>query len=362
MRTFGVEEELLLVSVQTGEPVPVAEEMLRETQRSSSPLQRELQQEMIEAVTAPCFTAAQLADEVLQARRAADAAAARHGARALPLATSPTSTTPHPSLRPRYLEMLVRYGSTARSALACGLHVHVGIADAAEGVAVLDRIRVWLPVLLALSANSPFADGVDTGYASHRSQTLAQWPSAGPTDAFGTAAAYAAFEDDLLRTGTLMDAGMLYLDARLSRSYPTIEVRVADVCLRAEDTAVLAALVRALVDTAAEQWRRGEEAPGCSVAVLRLATWRARRSGIDEQLVHPRTGQPADAVHVVDALLAEVLPALEANGDGELVVDGVHRILFRGSGAHWQRRVARHSGIEDVALQLCRELAAGRIR
>ncbi|OOB91456.1 hypothetical protein B0T42_06160 [Rathayibacter sp. VKM Ac-2630] len=353
---------MLLVSPETGQAVPVAEKLLRETQRSSAPLQRELQQEMIEAVTAPCFSAAQLADEVLQARRAADIAAARHGARALPLATSPTSATPHPSLRPRYLEMLVRYGATARSTLACGLHVHVGILDAAEGVAVLDRIRVWLPVLLALSANSPFADGVDTGYASHRSQTLSQWPSAGPSDVFGTADAYAAFEDDLLRTGVLMDAGMLYLDARLSRSYPTIEIRVADVCLRAEDTAVLAALVRALVDTAAEEWRSGREPAPCSVGVLRLATWRARRSGIDEQLVHPATGQPADAVRVVEALLETVRPALAASGDEELVVDGVHRILFRGSGAHWQRRVARRSSVEDVALQLCRDLSAGRLR
>jgi carboxylate-amine ligase len=144
--------------------------------------------------------------------------------------------------------------------------VHVQVADDDEGVAVLDRIRVWLPVLTALSANSPFWLGADSGYASYRSQAWGRWPSAGATELFGDAAAYRRLVGDVLATGTVLDDGMLYFDARLSASWPTVEVRVADVCLRAEDAVTLAGLTRALVETAARDAADGRPAPGCAAS------------------------------------------------------------------------------------------------
>jgi glutamate---cysteine ligase / carboxylate-amine ligase len=149
--------------------------------------------------------------------------------------------------------MAERFGPTAQEVLTCGCHVHVSVESEEEGIAAVDRIRVWLPVILAISANSPFYDGRDTGYASYRSQLWMRWPSAGPTDAFGTPEAYHELVRSMVESGVLLDDGMIYFDARLSQRYPTVEIRVADVCVDLEDTLVIAALCRALVETAAAE-------------------------------------------------------------------------------------------------------------
>src|SRR6202020_59028 len=98
----------------------------------------------------------------------------------------------------------------------------------------------------------------DTGYDSYRRQVWGRWPSSGPTELFGTPEAYHATVDTMLGTGTLIDEGMVYFDVRLSRHYPTVEVRVADVCLRVNDAVLLASLVRALGETGASDWRLGK--------------------------------------------------------------------------------------------------------
>jgi carboxylate-amine ligase len=206
---------------------------------------------------------------------------------------------------------------------------------------------VWLPVLTALTANSPFWLGRDSGYASFRSQAWGRWPSAGPTPVFGSAAAYARLVEQLVGSGTVVDTGMLYFDARLSESFPTVEVRVADVALRVEDAVTHTGLVRALVETAARQWRAGTPAPDVPAELVRVAAWRAGRSGLDEELVHPRSGRPAPAREVVADLLAHVGAALDDAGDGARVRAGVAAVLARGTGAALQRRV--HADTGDLA-------------
>src|SRR6202034_3033909 len=134
------------------------------------------------------------------------------------------------------------FGLTAQEQLTCGCHVHVEISSEEEGVATLARIRPWLPVLLALSANSPFWQGRDSAYASFRYQAWSRWPSAGVTEAFGSAEVYRQTVQQMVSTGALLDSGMVYFDARLSEHYPTLEVRVSDVCLYADDAALIAAL------------------------------------------------------------------------------------------------------------------------
>ena len=184
------------------------------------------------------------------------------------------------------------FGLTAHEQLTCGCHVHVGISSAEEGVAVLDRAGPWLATLLALSANSPFWQGRDSEYASFRYQVWGRWPSSGPAEPFGTARAYRETIEQMVASGTLIDPGMVYFDARLSERYPTIEIRIADVCLRAEDAVLIAALARALVETEARSWREGKPAPQVRTELLRLAAWRASRSGLDDTLLHPVTGKP----------------------------------------------------------------------
>ena len=144
---------------------------------------------------------------------------------------------------------------------------------------------------------------------------------------------------------------MVYFDARLSARYPTVEVRVADVCLRVEDAVLVAVLSRGLVDTAAAQWRAGVAAPTVPAALVRLATWRAGRSGLDDVLLHPADLRPRPAREVVADLVEHLRPALDASGDLALVEAQLADLLDRGTGASRQRLVhARTGRLADVVL------------
>ncbi len=343
-RTFGVEEEFLLVDATTGQPVPAAEACLAKApqrpETSGSPfLALEVQQEQLEAVGPVCSTLQELVAGIREGRRLADEAARSVGARAVAVATSPVPATPTLVPQPRFLNMATRFGLTLREQLTCGFHVHVGITDGEEGVAVLDRIRVWLPVLLALSANSPFWQGADTGYASFRYQAWNRWPTAGPSERFGSEREYHRYVHSLLTTGVLLDEGMVYFDARLSRNHPTVEVRIADVCMEASHAAAIAAIVRALVERAAQEWRAGISAPRLSAGQLSLAAWKASQSGVDDTLLHPLLNTPCPAGEAVQVLLSHIRPALADSGDEEQVTAEVARILTSGTGSRRQREI-----------------------
>ncbi|MEJ3405577.1 glutamate--cysteine ligase [Rathayibacter sp. YIM 133350] len=353
-RSIGVEEELLLVDAETAAPVPVAPRVLRHSSPASAgfTVVAELHREMLELVSSPQRALADAFEGILAAREFADDAARRVGARAAPLATSPLPGTPHPSAGDRYRQMVDRYGALPRRCMTCGLHVHVSIESPAEGVQVLDRIRVWLPVLRALAANSPFHDGVDTGYASYRFSQWSAWPSSGPTDLYGDLAAYERSMSEVLATGALLDEHMWYPDARLSRHVPTVEIRVADVPLLPDATAAIAALCRGLVTVVARQARAGVAAPSTSSAALRLASWTASLEGLDGQLVHPQHGVPAPAAEVVAALLDVAADGLDLYGEEAAVRSGIARILREGNGASRQRARAASEGLPAMVLGL----------
>jgi carboxylate-amine ligase len=367
MRTVGVEEELLLVDPATGEPRAVAGTALRFASRedaaaddpahddptpSATPggtLEAELKQQQLETDTPPHTDLGRLAEDLRTWRHRADRAARAAGARVAALATSPLPVTPQTTPKERYLRMAAQFGLTSAEQLACGCHVHVSVDSPEEGVAVLDRIRGWLPVLTALSANSPYWQGADSGYASYRSQSWGRWPTAGPIEVQGSVERYRALIDGLIASGVALDEGMVYFDARLSAHYPTLEVRVADVCLRVDDAVLVGALARGLVDTAAEEWRRGTPPASTPATLLRLASWRAARSGLDDVLVHPADLRPRPADAVVAALVNHVRPALAASGDLERVEDQLRELLGRGTGARRQRAVyARTGRLSDV--------------
>jgi carboxylate-amine ligase len=148
----------------------------------------------------------------------------------------------------------------------------------------------------------------------------------------GSAQRYHALVRQLLRSKSAMDEGMIYFDARLSSHYPTVEIRVPDVCQRVKDAVLVAGLARALVDTAATGWRHAAPAPDVPAMVVRGAGWHAARWGLGDHLVDPRDGVPRAAGQVLEALLHHVEPALRANGDADLVAAGVDRVLARGNG------------------------------
>lgn len=361
MRTMGVEEELLLVDGTTGTPLPLADAVLAWRcrllgSRADGALTGEMQLEMLESVTAPHTRLSALAEEILANRGRADAIAALEGARVAALASAPVPVRPHVRDTERYRTMTSRYGAIPRRSLACGLHVHVGIGSEDEGVAVLDRIRTWTPLLIALTANSPFHDGEDTGHASFRSIEWTRWPSAGPMERHGSVARYREVERAMLGTGALLDAGMLYLDARLSRSWPTVEVRVSDVPLDPAVSAIVAGIVRGLVDTAACEWRTGIPAPDVPACAVRLANWRAALEGPHGQLVDPCTGLARPAPVVIGTLLDHIRPALRANGDEQVVERGVAEILAHGTGADQQR--AEYARTGDLGAVVCSAVRA----
>jgi len=357
VRTVGVEEELLLVDARTGEPRSVAVAVLANAERAATDtpdwgsIEDELQQQQIEIDTDPVTAIDELEAQLRGWRRAADDLARRTGARIAALATSPLPVAPEITVKSRYQAMTEHFGLTTSEQLTCGCHVHVGVESPEEGVAVLDRIRPWLPVLLAISANSPYWQGQDTGYASFRSQAWNRFPSAGPTDAFGSVEGYRSYADALVATGALLDHAMIYFDARLSDRYPTVELRVADVCLNVADTVLVATLARALVDTAVTSWRHHAPAPTVPAGLIRLANWRAARSGLDGQLLEPLTSRPQPAADVVTTLLEHVRPALVEAGDLDRVTAAWAELRHRGTGAATQRAWAADHGLAAMVLR-----------
>ena len=209
-----------------------------------------------------------------------------------------------------------------------------------------------------MSANSPFYDGRDTGYASYRSQLWMRWPSAGPTDTFGTPDAYHELVRSMVESGVLLDDGMIYFDARLSRRYPTVEIRVADVCVDLEDTLVVAALCRALVETAAAEAARGDPVPQMPTSLLRLAVWRAGHDGVGGVLVDPVSRRPRPWIEVMRDLVIHVHDSLEGFGDIERVEVGIDRLTRVGTGATGQRRTFAKTGqLIDVVVEAVRRTA-----
>jgi glutamate---cysteine ligase / carboxylate-amine ligase len=375
MRTLGIEEELLVVDAGSGQPSTAADRVIRrapwrlervggeETLRSEDEpgghVGHELQQQQLEIDTPPRTALADLERDLRAWRSAAAASAAEQGTRIVAAGTSPLAVAPTVTPNERYERMVGLFGLTAKQQLTCGCHVHVAVESDEEGVAVLDRIRPWLPPLLAISANSPYWQGEDSGYASFRSQAWNRWPSAGPIDVLGSAERYHRLVDELIATGVVLDRGMVYFDARLSAEYPTVELRVTDVCLDAGDAVLVAALARGIVETAARQWQQGEPPAAVPTAMMKLAMWRAAHDGLDGDLLDPLTMRPQPAKQVLQSLLDHVRPALEEHGDLDEVTSRLADVARRGNGARRQREVhARTGNLQDVVAMLAAETVA----
>lgn len=378
MRTFGVEEELLIVDPESGMLLALADLMLpslvppdkgsarvlagqKPVYEGGADFSYELKLEQIETQTRPCLDYPELLRQLRQGRALADHAARAHGGRVAALATSPQGAATHLTPKPRYMTMQERFGLTVRNQLTCGLHVHTFVETPEEGVAVMDRIRDKLAVLIALSANSPYWNGAETGFESYRTQAWNRWPGSGPTMIFGSLPIYRRVVTRLVESGVLLDEGMIYFDARLCRQHPTVEVRVADVCLRAEDAALIAVLVRALVESASREWNDGVDPAPVPTVLLRMAAWQASNCGLRGHLLDFGTFTPAPAADVVRALVDFVAPVLEEQGELDLVREGVDRILAEGTGSQLQRGPFRAGGLPGVVEHAVEVTARGAV-
>lgn len=349
--TIGVEEEFLLTDPGSGRVVPAVEKVIAAAPERGEPLQREFTSTQVETATPPVRTLAELRAALVEGRSAAAEAAGRVGVRLTALGTSPLPVEPAPPVTDdeRYRRMVDEFGALTATPGLCGCHVHVGVADRELGVQVLNHLRIWLPLLQAVTGNSPFFDGRDTGHASWRSVLWSRWPTAGPTPHLDSAEQYDRAVAGLIDSGAMFDQGMLYWYARLSAHVPTVEIRVGDVCPTVDDTLLVAALTRALVSTAVDEVAHGvapRPVPGWLVAA---AHWRAGRDGIDGRAVDLRTGQARPAWRLLRDLVGYVGPALDRHGDATTVGGLLELLAGRGGGARRQReRYARSGDLADV--------------
>ncbi len=355
MRTVGVEEELMLFAASSGAPCPAAAGE-RLAADPSTAVEHEFKLEQAEIATDPTTDVAALLEDLCGRRKEIIASAAERGLRVAALGTSPVQADPTPTPDERYGRMHEHFALVAGDQLTCGMHVHVSVDSRAEGVVAIDAIRAWLPILLAISANSPFWDGRDSGYASYRNVSWGRWPTAGATAPFRDEAGYDRAVEQLIAAGAALDAGMVYFDARLSAQYPTVEIRVADVVQRVADSALVAALARALVQTAVENRLGGGIQ---SAALVRAGSWRAARFGLRGELLDPGDGRLRPAGDVLDRVLDVLRPALRASADLAAVEAGITRVLTEGTGAELQRAdLARLGLVADLVTAAAARTAA----
>jgi len=355
--TIGMEEEFHVLDPETYELVPHAPLRLAGVAAANT-LASELLSSTVETATAVCESLEEFRDEVVRQRRALCAAAERVGVVVATAGTVPASgSKPVPiSAGARYAWLAEEYRQLAAEQAICASHVHVGVPDRELAVALAMRVRAWLPVLLAMSASSPFYRYGDTGYASYRTLIWSRWPTAGPPPTFDSAQAYDDTIAALVASGTITDAGMIYYDVRPSARYPTLEIRVADGCPAVDDAVLIAALCRALVIATEHDELSALPSVDVQPALLRAATWRAARSGTAGHLIDPVTGAPAPASDVVDRLLAYVQPALEDRGEWPIVKELADGLLQRGTSTERQRAAQRRRGSwTDVGRMLAAE-------
>ncbi len=361
--TLGVEEEYQIIDPQTRRLRPRVLQVMHDAERAlGESVQPEFQASQIEMATPVCGTLAEVRAQVIRARRALIEAAVRDHDRIGAAGTHPFSESAAQPVTPkeRYQSMAEQYQQLAQELVIFGCHIHVGLPDPETGLAVLNRARAWLAPLLALTANSPFWQGDDTGYASYRTELWVRWPMAGPPLSFASRQEYDALVRTLVATGSISDATKLYWDIRLPEKTPTVEFRVADVCLRVEEAVMLAGLIRALARTCLVQAQRGEPFEAVRPELLRAAHWRAARYGLEGELIDLAADRAVSASDLVHSLLAFVRPALEEAGDWEEVSALVIDTLRGGNGAMRQRAVfAKTNRMEAVVDYILEETARG---
>ncbi len=345
---MGVEEEYLLVHPETRAAVPAAERVVARAERAlGGQVGHEITLYQVEARTPPCASHPELLWELRRMRRETAAAARAEGVRLAALGAPAFGAVVPPPRSPtdRYAEGFELYGTLSDEQTICAMHVHVEVPDREIALLAGNHLRPWLPVLIAMAANSPYWDGRDTGHASYRTLVWGRWPVAGPPPYFEGLAEYDGLVATLLEAGVLMDTGTIFWDVRPSRRLPTLEVRAADVPMAVEDTALIAILVRGLVGTALAAIESGDRGPEVSAALLRAAYWRAARYGLAGLGLDPVTGRTKEAPDLVRAMGGWAQPALKRYGDLDTVIDGVRRLLTSGNGAMRQRAAFARGGL-----------------
>jgi len=361
--TLGVEEEFVLLDPSSGAAVPAGPGVVGLLDGEPG-VQRELMRFQVETGTIVCTSLDDVAGELVRLRRLVSDAAAHLGCYLVASGIAPFHA---PGLgavsdKPRYQRLAERFGPlVAGVGGTCGCHVHVGVPSRDLGVQVLARLRPWLATLLALTVNSPIAGGRDTAWSSWRYPLWSRWPTAAPPAVWPDAAAYDAAIHRLIGQGAALDERSVYLFARLSPRYPTVELRIADVCLDVGTAVLLAGLARALVATALAEARRGAHLAAPPDRWVGAAIGAAARHGLAGPGIDPFTGRYVDPRGLRSRLVDHVNSALSDHGDDATIAGLLHWLDDQGTGAERQRALfARAASASEFVAALAHATLAAR--
>jgi glutamate---cysteine ligase / carboxylate-amine ligase len=348
--TLGAEEELHLIDTETWELSARAPSVL--SRLPAKFYTAEIQRTTVETNTPVVDTLSGLRESILQLRRGLVEAAERDGLGVAAVGTAPRSTFADFELTTtgRYGRMQEQYRLLVDEQLICGTQIHVGVSDRDLAVQIAQRVARDLPVLLALSASSPYWNELDTGYASIRTIIWQRWPTAGATGPIGSAKEYDDLVADLIGSGVIADAKMAYFDVRPSSHAPTLELRVCDACPLVDDAILIAGLFRAMVRAAERDIEAGVPYVPAPAPLHRAAIWQAARGGLARELLDgTERPRPRPAPEVVQSLVERLRPTLEELGDWETVRELADTVLARGNSADRQRAAfAERGDLADV--------------
>jgi carboxylate-amine ligase len=340
--TIGIEEEYLLVDNQTHDlvsdpPATIIEEGRRLSHRQVSP---ELLRSQIEIGTQVCRSVQEAREDLIRLRSIIVEVAGNEGLSPIAASTHPFGLWTEQLHTPveRYRDLTKEMQAAARRLLICGMHIHIGIADDEMRIDLMNQMRYFVPHLLALSASSPFWEGLDTGLRSYRLTILDALPRTGLPQQFESYAEYQRHVDILVGAGLLEDATKIWWDIRPSARYPTLETRIFDVCTSVDDAVALAALTTCIFRMLYRLRVKNQRWRIYNPMLLYENRWRAMRYGTDGSLLDLAKGELVPFAQLVDELLVVVEQDAHAL-DCVAEVAHVREIVARGTSAHRQVEV-----------------------
>jgi carboxylate-amine ligase len=361
--TLGVEEEFQIIDPETRELRSHVQEMLEEGKLLlKERVKPEMHQSVIEVGTGICANVAEVRRDVTELRREIIGLAKRQGMGVASAGTHPFSKWEDQTIYPdpRYASIVEELQLVARSNLIFGLHVHVGIADRAIAFQILNEARYFLPHLLALSSNSPFWLGRNTGLKSYRTKVFERFPRTGIPPVFPTPAEFDEFVRILVATNSIDNGKKIWWDLRPHPFFETIEFRVCDVPMRLDETVAIAALVQAICVKLFELRQKNLGFRSYSNALILENKWRAARWGIDGKLIDFGKESEVPFRLLMEELFEFVDDVVDGLGSRS-EVESIRWILENGSGADRQLRAFHECGgdLRKVVDYICAETSHG---
>ena len=343
---FGMEEEYFLVDASSGAlGTPALDDLMRDARAKLGDIvTSELLQSQIE-IASPILHSHDEAREVMfRTRRELSEVVAEHGLNIVAASTHPLGIWQEQLIteKRRYDKLVSDFRIVSQRNLVCGLHIHVAIPEGVDRVELMNRAMGWLPVFLALSTSSPFWNHRVTGLLSYRQALYDEWPRSGIPDFFLDEADYQAFVDRMQAAGAISDSSNLWWAIRPALRFPTLELRIADVCTRLEDALAIAALYRCLIATLVEKPEMGKVRSTHTRRLIDENRWRAKRDGIKAEFIFETSNEVMPLAGVVGDMLSQCREQIDRL-NGAAALKPLERILAEGTSAHQQLKVYNES-------------------